>query len=139
MSADVNNGRSMAAILGEMKDEIQEFVQTRIELLKRELQEKISAIKSAIPAAIIGGLLLLTAFLLLSFALAALVAVGFGDSPYRWFFGFLIVGVLWAIGGAMGLYLAKRRLTQQGLVPRKTVEVLSGDKVWLQNETRNTL
>ena len=139
MSADVNNGRSMAAILGEMKDEIQEFVQTRIELLKRELQEKISAIKSAIPAAIIGGLLLLTAFLLLSFALVALVAVGFGENPYRWFFGFLIVGVFWAIGGGMGLYMARRRLSQQGLVPRKTVEVLSGDKVWLQNETRSAL
>lgn len=139
MNADVNNGRSLAAILGEMKDELQEFVQIRIELLKRELQEKISAMKSAIPAALIGGLLLLAAFLLLSVALALLVAVGFGDSPYRWFFGFLIVGVLWAVGGGMGLYMAKRRLTQQGLLPRKTVRVLSGDKVWLQNETRNAL
>lgn len=139
MNADVNNGRSLAAILGEMKDELQEFVQIRIELLKRELQEKISAMKSAIPAAVIGGLLLLAAFLLLSVALALLVAVGFGDSPYRWFFGFLIVGVLWAVGGGMGLYMAKRRLTQQGLLPRKTVRVLSGDKVWLQNETRNAL
>ena len=122
-----------------MKDELQEFVQIRIELLKREVQEKISAMKSAIPAALIGGLLLLAAFLLLSVALALLVAVGFGDSPYRWFFGFLIVGVLWAVGGGMGLYMAKRRLTQQGLLPRKTVRVLSGDKVWLQNETRNAL
>src|SRR5512146_2902106 len=105
MNADVNNGRSLAAILGEMKDELQEVVQIRIELLKRELQEKISAMKSAIPAALIGGLLLLAAFLLLSVALALLVAVGFGDSPYRWFFGFLIVGVLWAVGGGMGLYM----------------------------------
>jgi len=139
MTAEVNNGRSLAAILGEMKDELQEFVKTRIELLKRELGEKTSALKAAFPAALIGGLLLLTAFLLLSFALVALVAVGFGENPYRWFFGFLIVGVFWAIGGGMGLYMARRRLSQQGLVPRKTVEVLSGDKVWLQNETRSAL
>ena len=80
MTGDVSNGRSLAAILGEMKDELQEFVQTRIDLLKQELQEKISAVKSAIPAALIGGLLLLTAFLLLSVSLALLVAAGFeGD------------------------------------------------------------
>jgi len=139
MIGEANNGRSLAAILGEMKDELQEFVQIRIELLKRELGKKISALKAAFPAALIGGLLLLTAFLLLSFALVALVAVGFGGNPYRWFFGFLIVGVFWAIGGGMGLYMAKRRLTQQGFIPRKTVRVLSGDKVWLQNEARKAL
>ena len=72
-----------------MKSELQEFAQTRIALLKREIQEKTEALKSALPLAVVGSLLLSTAFLLLSVALAALVATAFADNPYRWFFGCL--------------------------------------------------
>ena len=35
------------------------------------------------------------------------------------------------IGGA-----AMKRLTKQSMVPQKTIEVLSGDKAWLQHEAR---
>jgi len=139
MNNDVTNGRSLAAILSEMKTELQEFAQTRIELLKSELQEKADAIKSAIPLAVVGALFLSTAFFIFSFALVALVAAGFGDNPYRYFFGALAVCVLWSIFGGIALYSVKRRLSKQTMIPRKTIEVLSGDKVWLQNETRNAL
>jgi uncharacterized membrane protein YqjE len=136
MNGDVKNGRSLAAILSDMKSELQEFAQTRIALLKRELQEKTAALKSALPLAAVGTLLLSTAFLLLSVALAALVATAFADNPYRWFFGCLAIAVLWAIGGAGALYAVKRRLSRQSMVPQKTIEVLSGDKTWIQNEAR---
>jgi|SRR5579859_3143344 len=139
MNGEVHNGRSLVAILAEIRDELKDFAQTRIELFKRELQEKAAVIKSSVPAALIGVAFLTTAFLLLSLALVALVAAGFGDSTYKWFFGFLIVGVFWSVAGGMALYMAKRRLTQHGLTPQKTAEVLSGDKAWLQNEARNAL
>jgi uncharacterized membrane protein YqjE len=136
MNGEVKNGRSLAAILTDMKNELQEFAQTRIALLKREIQEKTEALKSALPLAVVGSLLLSTAFLLLSVALAALVATAFEDNPYRWFFGCLAIAILWAIGGAGALYAVKRRLSRQSLVPQKTIEVLSGDKTWIQNEAR---
>ena len=136
MNGEVKNGRSLAAILTDMKNELQEFAQTRIALLKREIQEKTEALKAALPLAVVGSLLLSTAFLLLSVALAALVATAFGDNPYRWFFGCLAIAILWAIGGAGALYAVKRRLSRQSMVPQKTTEVLSGDKTWIQNEAR---
>jgi uncharacterized membrane protein YqjE len=136
MNGDVQNGRSLAAILGDMKSELQEFAQTRITLLKREIQEKTEALKSALPLAVVGALLLSTAFLLLSVALAALVTTAFADNPYRWFFGCLAIAILWSIGGAGALYAVKRRLSQQSMVPQKTIAVLSGDKAWIQNEAR---
>ena len=136
MNGEVKNGRSLAAILTDMKNELQEFAQTRIALLKREIQEKTEALKSALPLAVVGSLLLSTAFLLLSIALAALVATAFPDNPYRWFFGCLAIAILWAIGGAGALYAVKRRLSKQSMVPQKTIEVLSGDKTWIQNEAR---
>jgi uncharacterized membrane protein YqjE len=131
-----NNGRSLAAILSDMKRELQEFAQTRIELLKREMREKTAALKAAIPLAVVGSLFLSTAFLSFSLALVALVATAFSDNPYRWFFGCLAIAILWSICGAAALYTVKRRLRSQSMVPKKTVEVLNGDKVWLQNEAR---
>lgn len=131
------NGRSLRGILSEMKGQLQEFVQTRIELLRREIQEKSATLKAAIPLAVAGGLFLATAFLLFSLALAALITVAFPDNPYRWFFGCLAVAVLWSVVGAGALFAVKRRLSRQTMTPQKTIEVLSGDKVWLQNEARN--
>jgi uncharacterized membrane protein YqjE len=136
MNGDVNNGRSLAAILTDIKSEFQEFAQTRIELLKREMQEKTAAIKAAIPLSVVAILFLSTAFLLFSLALAALVTVAFPDNPYRWFFGCLAVTVVWSFCGVIALFTVKRRLSKQSMVPRKTIEVLSGDKSWLQKEAR---
>ena len=61
MPGTENNGRSLKGILGEMKGQLQEFVQTRIELLRREIQEKGATLKAAIPLAVAGGLFLTTA------------------------------------------------------------------------------
>lgn len=139
MNSDIHNGRSLAAILGDMKDELQEFAHTRIELFRREVQEKISAVKAAIPGVLIGSAFLGTAFLLFSLALVSLIAVAFGDNSYKWFFALLIVGIFWSMIGALALFLAKQRVTREPMVPQKTITVLKDDKVWLQRETRNAL
>lgn len=139
MNQDVANGRSLAAILTEMKEELQEFVQTRIELLRRELSEKLKAIKGALPLAMVAIPFLLTAFLLLSLALVAILAVAFEGNPFNWFFGFLIVGFAWLVIGGIAALSAKRALTEKGIIPRKTIQVLTGDKAWLQREAKNVL
>ena len=130
------NGRSLSEILADMKDELQEFARTRIELFRSELRERFETIKSALPLAVAGALLLMTAFFLFSFALVGLLAAAFGDNPYRWFLSALIVGVLWSMCGGAAAFLAKQRLTRQALMPEKTIQVLNGDRVWLQKEIR---
>jgi uncharacterized membrane protein YqjE len=137
MPATENSGRGLMGILGEMKGQLQELVQTRVELLRREMQEKAATLKAAIPLAVAGGLFLATAFLVFSLALAALIAAAFPDNPYRWFFGCLAVAVLWSVVGVGSLLALKRRLSKQTMRPQKTIEVLSADKAWLQNEARN--
>jgi uncharacterized membrane protein YqjE len=137
MNSEANNGRSLAAILGDMKDELQDFAHTRIELFRHEVQEKISALKAAIPSVLIGATFLGSAVLLFSLALVSLVAMAFGDNSYKWFFAFLIVGVFYSLIGAVALFLAKQRVTKEPMVPQKTMHVLSDDKVWLKKETRN--
>jgi hypothetical protein len=131
--------RSLAAILGEMKQELKEFVETRIAMVKSEFRDKLVHWKLAAPLAGAGVVLLGTAYLLITLALVALAAVLIGDTPYRWFFALLGVGVLWTVLGGISLYIAKREFELNRLMPQKTMAVLKGDKLWLQNEARSQI
>lgn len=139
MHSNANNGRSLAAILTEMKEELKEFAQTRIEMFKTELREKIKSLKVAAPLAALGVLLLGTAYLLFTMAVVSLVVAFFRDNPYRWCFGFAAVATLWTLLGGIAGYFAKREFELKGLVPRKTIEVLKGDKLWIQAEAKNQI
>jgi uncharacterized membrane protein YqjE len=131
------NGRSVAQILTDMKAEFVEFVQTRITMLRAELQEKWKTAKVAIPLAILALVFLGTAYLLLTGALVGLVVAAFPQSAYRWFFAFIIVAVFWAILGAAAAYFAKREFELKSMMPKRTIEVLKGDKLWIQAEVKN--
>jgi uncharacterized membrane protein YqjE len=137
MNSAANSDRSLGAIVSEMKEELKDFVQTRIEMLKQEVQEKTARLKIAAPLAAAALLLLLTAYLLITLALAAALSAVFANSPYRWSFGFGIIGLVWALLGGVAAYFAKRELALKTLAPKRTVEVLKGDKVWLQKEVKN--
>lgn len=137
MNTGVENGRSLASTLAEMKIELLDVLDTRIELLKSELQEKGKILKAAAPLGALGLLLLVTAYLLFTLALVSLVVVAFQDNPYRWFFAFLIVASAWTVFGGIAVYFAKRELEMKTLLPQRTIEVLKGDKIWIQAEVKN--
>jgi len=139
MHSDISNGRSLAAIITEMKEELKDLVKTRIEMFRAELQEKLKTLKIAAPLAGLGALLLGTAYLLFTMALVGLVVAFFRDNPYRWFFAFAAVAVLWTLLGGIAAYFAKREFELKGLMPRKTLEILKGDKLWIQAEAKNQL
>src|SRR6476646_634222 len=103
-----NHVRSLSAIVAEIKEEVKDFVQTRVEMFKSEVRETLNAWKTAVPLALIAVLLLATAYLLITLAVVGLVAVAFWDNPYRWFLAFLIVGVVWSLGGGVLGWLALR-------------------------------
>jgi uncharacterized membrane protein YqjE len=128
--------RSVADVLMEIKDELRDFIETRYELFRSELNEGLSTLKSAAPLAIAALILFGTAYLLLTLALVAVIAVAFWNSPYHWFFAFLIVGVVWALTAGILAFLVRNDLRTRGLFPKKTVEVLKRDKRWLQNEAK---
>lgn len=137
MNPEIKNGRSLAGTLAEMKIEVLDFLDTRIELLKTELQEKAKILKAAAPLGALGLLLLSTAYFLFTLALVSLVVVAFQDNPYRWVFAFLIVAFAWTVFGGIAVYLAKRELEMKTLLPQRTIDVLKGDKIWIQAEVKN--
>jgi len=131
--------RTLADIATEMKQELKEFIETRIAIFKTELGEKLAHWKIAAPLAGVGIVLLSTAYMLITLAVVALAAVFIGDTQYRWFFAFLAVGVLWALLGGVSVYVAKREFARNRIVPQKTIEVLKADRMWLQKEAGNQI
>lgn len=133
------NGRSVAAVLIETKEELKQFVMTRIAMLRTEVGEKLKTLKLSAPLAAAGILLLATAYLLFTIALVGLAYALLPDTPYRWCLAFLVVAVLWSILGGMAGYFAKRELELKALLPTKTMNVLKGDKIWIQAEVKNQI
>ena len=139
MNNDASRTRSLAEITSDLSHELTSFVQTRIELLKSELQERLNAFKKALPLGVLGAVLLATFYLLLVLSIVAATAVVFRNSPYRWFLAFLGIGALWLVLGGVAWYFAMREFELKRVLPRRTLEVLNGDRIWLQNETSKTM
>ena len=124
--------RSLQGMLQEIKNEIKEFVQTRFEIFKQEMQNKLSAYKSALPMATAGILFLATAWFLITGSIVAAIAVALG-----WPLAFLIVGFAYFILGATAGWLAYKEINSQTMKPERTLEVLKQDQVWIEQEAKS--
>jgi len=128
------NGKTLAAVVSEAKEDLIAFLDTRLQMLRSEIQEKLSALKLSVPMLVMAALLGWAGFMLLSIALVAAIASAIG-----WGWAFLIVGVVYLLtAGTMG-FIAYRELSQVGMAPKRTINVLKQDKAWLASETRTQL
>ena len=135
-SYSANGERSLASLIAEIREELKSLLTTRVEMLKAELREALSAVAAGLPLALVAAVMVATSYLLLTLALVALIVVAFGDNPYRWFFALLIVGFAWLVLGGMAAFFAWNQFRAHSFVPKKTVEVLKADKAWLQSEMK---
>lgn len=131
--------RRLTLSLKDVLLQIGAILQTRLDLAASELKETLDAAKVAAPMAITTLVLGATAYLLVMVALAAVVAGMLKSNPYRWPLAFSIVGGLWLLIGSIAAYFAVREIQIRGFVPQRTLEVLEGDKIWIQNEAKNRI
>lgn len=137
MQAAIENNKSVAQVASELKNDARDFFTTRLQILKQEMEEKLSIWKGALPILGFAALVGATAFLCITFAIVAFFAAIFQPSPYAWCFGALIVTAIYFFSAVGMFYLGKRELTQAGVVPKRTLHVLKQDQVWIQNEARS--
>lgn len=121
----------------ELVSEIQDFLRTRSDLLKAEIRQKLPHLLSAAGMGVAGAILLITGYLFLALAVVVLIASAFPQNPYRWFFGFLIVGIVSVGFGAIGAFLAKSEFDSGFKPPEHTLTVLRGDKLWMRGLWRS--
>jgi hypothetical protein len=130
-----NHERSLGEVINEVREELKSFINTRIRMIKAEFQESVGAAKVGLPLGMLCIGLLAIASLLFTGAVVVLVASAFAGNPYAWFFAFVIVGFLWTVLGAIAGYFAVSQF--RGGFPKRTIEVLKADKLWLQTEARS--
>jgi uncharacterized membrane protein YqjE len=133
----VNGGRTVGSILSDTKEELKDFLETRIAMLRTELGEKLDMLKAAAPLAVVGIVFLITAYMLFTLGLVGVIVAFMPENPYRWCIGFFAIAVLWGIVGGICAYMAMREFQAKELMPKRTMQVLKEDKMWLQSEVRS--
>jgi hypothetical protein len=131
-----NNGRSVAEVMHEFRDDLKDFVTTRIQMLRNEIMEKIGAWKIGLPSMVIGLVLFATAFLLFTAGLVSLIALAFAGHPWGFAVSFFIVMAIYALTGGLLFFYGLNTAKAAGLAPQKTIRVLKEDQIWLKTEAR---
>ncbi|MEO5937327.1 MAG: phage holin family protein [Terriglobales bacterium] len=129
------DAKSLQKVLYEIKDELRDFISTRMELLRAELVDKWEGWKAAIPLMAAGAALLLAAFFAFTFGLIAVVATLIGGD-YRWALGAGAVMLLYGVIGGVLAWMGSKQLKAEGVVPDRTLKVLKQDQLWIKNEAR---
>lgn len=131
------NERSLVAIIAEIKEELKEFIDTRVQMVKAELAETKSAVRVAVPLVLLASALSITAFLLFTMAAVVLVAFAFAGNALAWFYAAIIVGFVWLSLGGTCVFFAYNAFRSHSIFPKHTIKVLKADKVMLQAEARS--
>lgn len=130
--------KSFAAVLTETKDELKEFLQTRLQLLRSEIREMVQTWKHSVPLLLLAAGLLLLGWVVITFGVVALIRGLFLPSPYAWLWASLIVGGLYLLGGLVVGWFAFAELREVGFTPKRTLHVLKQDQLWIENEARTS-
>ena len=132
----MNGNKSIGEVIHDLKVEGKEFLQTRVEMLKTEMKEKVSAWKTAVPMFAVAAVMAATAWLVLTACLVTLVAQAFVPSRWAYALATLIVGAVYLAVAAVAAWLGVSEVRRNSLRPERTLRMLKQDQAWLQNETR---
>ncbi len=135
----VEREKSLAQIVSELKVDARDFLDTRIQMLRSEVQTKLAVIKISAPMLALGVVLGMLAAFCLTGAFVAIVAAGLGGGIGSWALSLLIVGCCYLVVGGGAAYFGYKQFSSEGLAPKRTIKILKQDQVWLANEARSQL
>ncbi len=133
---EVRDERSIGQLFKELQSESTTLARKEVELAKAEITESLKTYaRSAVSMAIGGALLLAALFGVLwtiNMALTALLEGAVGLETAVWLSP-LILSVVIAIAGYSMISSARKRMSEESIVPRRTTETLKEEKQWLKN------
>ena len=128
---------SLPSLFARLTDELTQLFDAKLELLKAELKQEISAYAVGAVLFLIGIVVATIGFALLNIAIAFLISMLFDathwSSAARYGLGFIITALLYLVMGAITIVVAKNRLAK-GRVAPKSVAELRRDKEFLKQE-----
>jgi membrane protein DedA with SNARE-associated domain len=111
--------RSIAALLADLANEIRTLFRLEVALFKAELAEKLRRLGHGLIALAIGAFLIFSGWI----ALLATAALALAMVVPPWLAALLVASAA-LLAGALLLYLGKRWLLPESLVPRRTLNSL---------------
>jgi len=121
--------RSVAALLSDLASEIGMLVRQEIALLKAELSEKLGSFGLGAGMVAAGGLVAFSGWLVL----LACAVLALSNVVAPWLAALIVAVVVLAIGAGL-LFVGKRRLNAEALVPRRTLNSLREDEAWIRDQ-----
>jgi len=131
--------KSVPEIIADLKAELQDFLGTRIAIIRAELAENLRSVKIAMPLVAVGLAVAWTAWLVFTALLVMIIGWAFQPKPWAYPLALLIVTLLYVIVGGAMVSTGWQRLKTRSLKPERTIRVLQQDKIWIQEESRAQL
>jgi uncharacterized membrane protein YqjE len=130
--------QSLTTLFSRLADDLTEFVDARLQLLKTELKEEASSYARGASLILGGAVIGIIGFALLNAGIAFLVSTIFNSADLspaiRYGLGFVITALLYLVIGTIVIVVAKSRLAKQRMIPKRSALELKRDKRWLQEE-----
>jgi Protein of unknown function (DUF1469). len=134
----MNEESSIVYLLKKLRDDTSTLVRDEISLAKTEISEKIASTSRNVGYLAVGALVAYAALILflqgIGLLLRDLFISGGMNQASASLLGFLIVGGVIGIIGALLIIKALNTLKKEPLTPTKTAETLREDKEWVQNK-----
>ncbi len=126
----------LPVLFGRLGDDVVKLLDTKLSLLKVELQEDaaVYARGGAMIGAGAGVALIGLSLALVAIAFFVSYLLPIENTSLRYAVGFLITGALFLIVGGILVVVFKNRLTARNPVPNRSVDEIRKDKQWLKNE-----
>ncbi len=123
---------SLGELFRQLTQDSATLIRQEVALAKAELSETASRVARSAAMIAVGGALALVGLLVLT----AFLVVLLGDLMDNYWLSALIVGLLFAIIGAVLASTYLKRLRETNLRPDQTIQTLQEDKRWLQSEVQ---
>jgi Putative Actinobacterial Holin-X, holin superfamily III len=134
----INEQSNIVDLLKNLRDDTTTLVRDEISLAKTEISEKIASAARNVGYLAAGALVAYAALIMIlqgiSLLLRDLFISGRMNPASASLFGFLIVGAVVGVFGALLIVKALNTLKKEPLTPTKTAETLKEDKEWVQNK-----
>jgi hypothetical protein len=134
----MNEESSIVYLLKKLRDDTTTLVRDEISLAKTEISEKIASTSRNVGYLAVGALVAYAAVILflqgIGLLLRDLFISGGMNQASASLLGFLIVGGVIGIIGALLIVKALNTLKNEPVAPTKTAETLREDKEWVQNK-----
>ena len=129
---------SLPSLFSRLTDELTQLFDAKLDLLKAELKEEVSAYTVGVLLIVAGAVIAIVGFILLNVAIAFLISMLFDATHWspaaRYGLGFIITALVYLVVGAIIILVAKNRLAKQSILPKRSAIELKRDKQWLKEQ-----